>query len=172
MSLKRFKTTYSKNVSSLHVKVGDALKTGIFQGFKVYQEYPVSRVNPTYYDNSHKFDWVVLDLKLVIECHGQQHFKPISFGNTSAEETLLAYSNQKFRDKSKEIAALEAGFTYVMIPYTDINKISDTYIYSLYTKNYNSSKPLFKQEDPIKKSNQEYRKEMYRRLKELRKQQE
>lgn len=175
MKTKRFKYNYRKNSSKLHKKIGDTLRAtdSPFGGYKIYQEYPVSRIDPDYKENSHAFDWVILDLYLVIEAHGAQHYSEVRFGGITqeeAEENLIA---QKFRDTQKMDAAIRAGYTYIEIPYTDYKLIDSDYIWKLYqeSKNPNEIKQQPKKEESeykkqLKEKAREYRKEQYRRKKE------
>ena len=66
---------YRKNASELHRAIGNILlsKEGPFSLYKIHQEYPVHKINPNFKSKRHKFDWVILDLSVVIEGHGQQH---------------------------------------------------------------------------------------------------
>jgi predicted transcriptional regulator len=117
MKNNRFKYTYRNNASHLHRLVGDLLRSQeMFKSFQVYQEYPVNKVNPSYQDGSHKFDWVVPHLKLVIECHGKQHYQVQNFGMND-EQAVEAFKGIKARDESKRQAAQEAGYKYLIISY-------------------------------------------------------
>lgn len=116
----RFKHSYRSNASKLHKSVGEAIRSHpLLKHYKSYQEYPVSRVNPTYRNNSHKFDWVIIDLKVVIEAHGQQHYEPVCFGGISKEEAAKRYYEQVERDLEKRRAAEDAGWTYIAVKYDD-----------------------------------------------------
>lgn len=174
MKTSRFKFSYRQSSSKLHKAVGDCIRTSkIWRNYRTYQEYPVSKVNPSYSNNKHHFDWVVLDLKLVIECHGKQHYEIATFGGRSVESAVEAFHEQKSRDKSKEWAALDAGWTYIVIPYSDINKISEEYILNLYRHNINNE-PIIQKEEPEesqyskdqKQKAKLYRQQRYRQQKE------
>lgn len=118
MKNRRFQFEYRKSASKLHRMVGDFLRgSPVFSGYEAYQEYPVNKVNTSYEDSSHHFDWVIPKLSLVIECHGKQHYEVSSFG-MSDEEAIAAFKGIKSRDISKKEAALRAGYIYVTIPYT------------------------------------------------------
>lgn len=143
MKNRRFKYEYRENSSSLHKKVGNILrKSDIFKGFSIYQEYPVSRINSDYQSNREKFDWVVLELKIVIECHGRQHYEVIDFSGEAEDGGYGAFQAQKRRDRKKKNAALDAGFTYIEIPYYDEKKLDDKYIWSCFKANENTEKPI------------------------------
>jgi hypothetical protein len=172
--LSRLKESYRKNSSKLHRLVGDVLKSpsSSFSGYKIYQEYPVNKINKSYDNSRHKFDWVVLDIKLVIECHGKQHYEVTNWGNISNEEAIDQYQKQKIRDQLKQDAAIQAGYTYIVIPY-NVKEVTTTYIWDLYKSNFNVkpiTRPkvvenLYREEQLTKASN--YRKEQYKKKKEF-----
>jgi len=109
--------------------VGNTIRASAFLGsHKVYQEYPVSRVNTYYPNNSHHFDWVIPTLRLVIECHGKQHYDIVDFGGEGYDAALEAFKAGQSRDSEKREAALSAGYTYVVVPYTDSTKVSEDYL--------------------------------------------
>jgi hypothetical protein len=129
MKNRRLQFAYRKNASVLHRAVGDCLRDSeIFQSYKIYQEYPVNKINPEFQSGREKFDWVILDIGVVIECHGKQHYEPVTFGGIDVEEATKRFNEQQYRDEAKKTAALEAGFTYIAIPYTDQKKVDDEYI--------------------------------------------
>ena len=138
MKTNRFKKAYRTNASSLHQTVGNILQTSpLFKGHKLFQEYPVSKINKDY-KGSHWFDWVVLDLKIVIECHGNQHLRPTRFGGVSQETAQENFVNQKYRDTTKMEAAIKAGYTYIAIYEKDKKKLTDEYLWNLYSSCVNT----------------------------------
>ena len=75
------------NASTLHKHVGAILLAiPAFQGYEVRQEYPVVKVDPKYPSGREKFDWVVLGARIVIECHGEQHYEPVCFGGIDIDQ--------------------------------------------------------------------------------------
>jgi len=142
MKHQRFQYKYRENASKLHKKIGEALRSGIFSNYKIYQEYPVSKILPSA-NNSYHFDWVILDLQLVIEGMGIQHYICSSFSSgQSNEEIIDTFYNQKYRDNEKMEAAIAAGFTYIEIPYNDIDKISPAYILNKYWEARNNGEGM------------------------------
>lgn len=121
MKNSRFKFEYRKSASKLHRKVGDLLRLGntFIGSHDVYQEYPVNRVNKSYLELSHHFDWVVPNLKVVIECHGEQHYAPVAFDGDH-DKAVECYYDQVARDRIKKEAALQAGYIYIEVPYSAI----------------------------------------------------
>jgi len=166
MKTKRFQYSYKENASRLHKKIGEVLrnKNSVFAPFKIYQEYPVSKINTSYKNNRHKFDWVILDLFIVIEGMGEQHTKPSTFGGISKEQAEENFIDQKYRDTVKMDAAIEAGFTYLSIPYTDLDNINDNYILDLYNKHKNNN--IIEQKiDTVKERFKQKQKTYYQELK-------
>lgn len=138
MKNSRFQYTYRKSASKQHRQVGDILRSSsFFKNYQIYQEYPVNRINPEYTSSREHFDWVVLELKLVIEVHGIQHTVGTDFsGKLTPEETEEQFQALQMRDKDKEKAAIKAGYTYIAIPYNI--EITEQYIIEQYQKLYNT----------------------------------
>jgi len=116
MGTSRFQHTYRESASKLHRAVGDILRASPLRHQGLYQEYPVKRVNPSYSESSHHFDWVLTKLRVVIECHGRQHYEAVTFGG-DVENMVSNFRAQQRRDDAKREAALNAGWAYVEIPY-------------------------------------------------------
>lgn len=128
----RFRFEYMKNASKLHKTVGEVLRTDhTFCYHEIYQEYPVNRVNAEYSNKSHHFDWVIPKLNIVIECHGKQHYQVVAFDG-DIEKAISSFTELKHRDKDKKEAALNAGYVYIEVPYTDQRLVSSSYIIKKY----------------------------------------
>jgi len=166
-----------------------------------YQEYPVSKVNPTCENERLRFDWVIPHLKVVIEAMGAQHFVPVAFDG-DYEAAVANFEELRGRDIIKKEAALSAGFVYIMVPYTSSAILNQDWLTRAYKygqeeleryneehkdeRPYESSFQLVK-EDKIKEKQirqrylageyhqrqlklaREFRRERYKRLKELKK---
>ena len=130
MKTRRLQYSYRDSASKLHRAVGEALRDSVFANFRLYQEYPVNRINPDFPDGRCKFDWVILDLKIVLECHGTQHYICTHFGG-DVEKSIVAFEKLKQRDEAKKEAALSVGFSYIVIPYSDLKNIDPAYILAL-----------------------------------------
>lgn len=136
MKRSRFRYSYRNNASSLHKKVGDCIRNStLFNKYQIYQEYPVVRVNPGYTDTSHHFDWVIPDLFLVIECHGEQHYTPVDFSGKQEDGGIMEYQRLKSRDRLKQNACIEAGWTYIELCPGDIASITDEKLHAAYLAN-------------------------------------
>lgn len=166
----RFKYAYGKNASKLHKTVGELLRTDpMFAHYWSFQEYPVNRVNTSFYSGSHRFDWVIPVLKLVIECHGKQHFKLVTFDG-NVDNAINIFEDTKFRDKEKKDAALAAGYRYITVSYKEEKDVTaalifdkikeaeiDLHIYELEHFEDGKSTPIAA--EIIKKKHSKYQKE-------------
>jgi hypothetical protein len=132
MKSNRYNKHYRENASKLHKSVGEILRSNLpFKLHRIYQEYPVSMVNPSYDRGAHTFDWVDLDLHMVIECHGEQHYKPVAFdGDMVAAESR--YLTQKSRDADKAQAAIQMGWAYIEVPFDQ--EVTPEWILERYTE--------------------------------------
>lgn len=169
MKQRRFRRSFRQSSSALHKVVGRALRfeSGPFESHKIYQEYPVNKVDVTFGNPRSKFDWVVLDLKLVIECHGRQHYEEVPhFG--------VSLADQRYADICKKTAAKQAGFTYIVVPYYEQGEVTPEYLWDKYQESYNNTPPprvAKKTESEYdiqrKEKARKYRKAQYQRLKRL-----
>ena len=158
--------------SKLHVKIGELLKkTPPFSGCTLRQEVPVSELFD-YPNGREKYDWVIPELKLVIEGMGLQHFKPAAFGG-QAEKAIMEFQEQQFRDQKKKEAALLAGWIYICISHQEIDKLKPADLQKLYLQNTNTEPLKPKKSTKIErlkteKNNQfkQHQKRIYKKLKE------
>lgn len=167
MKSSRFKYEYRKSASKLHRIVGDILRSSkLFQNYQVLQEYPVCKINPNHKSGREHFDWVLLDLKCVIEVMGGQHYK-VAFG---CGQTGLKDIQE--RDERKKQAAIDAGFVYIAIKFDEIKLVTEDYIWKLYIEKFEETKPLLLNKTPKIKINynkekaKAFRKEQYQHKKE------
>lgn len=115
------------NQSNFHEKVRLLLqKHPILKRFNCYQEINVTEIIPTYEFYNHHYDWYIEDLGVVLELHGQQHYKVVNYGNLSYDEAQRNFYRMKDRDNSKKTAAENQGFKYVEIPYNEYNKLDQS----------------------------------------------
>lgn len=126
--------------SILQSKVSDFITNEL--GYSVKHEYEcsIAPLSPTLYNNIKlPYDNEIVELKLIIEVHGSQHYKPCSWhtltakrNGTSADEE---FKKQQERDEYKMDYAVQHGFYYLVIPYyeevdniykqTILNKINE-----------------------------------------------
>jgi len=120
MKQSKIPSKLQKSASALHKAVGEVLTSSkVFENFEIRQEYRVSAINPSFPSNREKFDWVILGVKVVIECHGKQHTVPARFGGISQEEAERKLRQTQDRDYEKQKAAEEAGWTYIIVQYNE-----------------------------------------------------
>jgi very-short-patch-repair endonuclease len=185
----RFRHSYRGNASKLHRKVGDILRTSdLFKNYPSYQEYPVNKVNPDHHTGRHHFDWVIPALKVVIECHGRQHYEPVAFDG-DMDKAIVAYQNGIIRDNMKREAAESAGWKYIIVKWDEEKHVTADDIFAKIkeAKSYEVCNSKSTRSDEAYKSGlraarseylksdrhkeelrraREYRREQYRRLKE------
>jgi hypothetical protein len=110
----------------------------IFGEVTIKRELAVKKLFPSYQSGLDRYDLVLPGLKIIIECHGQQHKKIVSFGK---EDKLTAYKrfvHQKYRDSRKRDIALENNWSYVVIWYNEMRKDDEKNILLLKEKIFNS----------------------------------
>jgi len=113
----------AKNASKLHKHIGELLVSNDspFKHYEIRQEYHVSMVNPDYHSNKEKFDWVILNLNVVIEVHGEQHFCPVCFGGITKDEAKRNFLRRLYLDMQKQEAAEKALWAYVVVKHDEKN---------------------------------------------------
>lgn len=120
------------NQSNFHELVRTIFRQDLwFKNFKCYQEVPVVDLIPEYSSNQHRFDWYIEELNIVLELHGEQHYKATNFGSMSYEEKARAFADGQRRDQLKREAAEDGGFRYVSISYKEIPKLTGPYMKTL-----------------------------------------
>lgn len=143
----------AKNASKLHKKVGEILTSSpMFSNYEVRQEYRVSAVNPEFDSNREKFDWAVLGAKIVVECHGQQHYSPVRFGGISEDQAKRNLTELQEKDRIKRQAAQEAGWAYVVVRYDEedldeeslLERIREALVEPVIKKSLKRIKSMFK----------------------------
>ena len=117
--------------SNFHNKVRELLCSDrILKGFSAYQEVPVADLCPDY-PGRHYFDWYIEELNLVVELHGQQHYKVVNRGNIAYALAQRDFQEIKGRDAQKKAAALAAGYRYLEISYKEYPKLDAERLKSL-----------------------------------------
>ncbi len=107
MSKKHLRYSYRDSASKPHKAVGEVLRTHPkLKGFKSLQEYPLK-------GTPFHIDWVIPDLKIAIEVHGEQHYGPVCFGGITKEVALIRFEEQKKRDSKKRELCGKLGWKLV-----------------------------------------------------------
>ena len=100
----------SRPRSKLHLKARSILKD-IFPTVQILEEVaaPITRTEKLF------FDFYINTVKLVVEVHGQQHYKFNTMFHTSAQD----FANQRKRDRRKAEWCEYNNITYVELPYNE-----------------------------------------------------
>ena len=96
--------------SKLHLKARTILKD-IFPTVQILEEVaaPITRTEKLF------FDFYINTVKLVVEVHGQQHYKFNTLFHSSAQD----FANQRKRDRRKAEWCEYNNITYVELPYNE-----------------------------------------------------
>lgn len=114
-----------ENASDFHNKLRDIFCTdSYFKQLQCFQEVPMSSLVTEYPNNNDAVDWYIESLRLVIELHGEQHYRPVSFANQSYAEKMTNYHNIVYRDNRKKTYLLDNGYMYIEIPYKLKSKLN------------------------------------------------
>lgn len=128
------------NVSMLQMKVTDFVTNDLHYNLKHEYDCSIAPLSPTMYKNTKlPYDNEIPELKLIIEVHGSQHYKPCSWHTLTAKRNGTSmeeeFAKQQERDKYKKDYAISHGFYYLAIPYYEekddlykqsiLNKIND-----------------------------------------------
>lgn len=89
-------------------------------GLDIQQEVPVQSLCPLHKNGRDRFDYYLPSLGVVVELHGEQHFKPVSFGGISKNAAKNNYVKRVKVDEQKAISARQAGYLYVVFRHNDL----------------------------------------------------
>ena len=106
--------------SRLHKRVRRLIKELL--GSVISEEVNVQKLFPSYPVRNQHYDMVIPSYNLVIECHGEQHRNPQSFGEKNADKVMDNFKQQRYRDKNKENIVWDNGWGYVCIWFDDLPK--------------------------------------------------
>ena len=100
----------SRPRSKLHLKARTILKD-IFPTVQILEEVaaPITRTEKLF------FDFYINTVKLVVEVHGQQHYKFNTLFHSAAQD----FANQRKRDRRKAEWCEYNNITYVELPYNE-----------------------------------------------------
>jgi len=90
---------------------------------RCYQEVNLANLVADYPHRNHHFDWFIDELQIVVELHGDHHYKVVNYGSMGYDEAKRNLRRIQDRDNFKKTAALEAGYLYVEIPYKEYKKL-------------------------------------------------
>jgi len=146
--------------SKRHKLVGTILKSSsYFSHMRIKEEVRVSDLVLDFPDNRKRIDWFIKDLGLVIEVHGEQHYKPVAFGGRDAK---AEYIKQIHRDIEKQSALENAGYLFLEIPFWEV--ITEDYLCNgIHTLMENAKEKYSKTSHVVEKVRSEDKKN-YRKL--------
>lgn len=110
---------YAQNASSYHRKMGELLEEMNFGGLGIYQEHIVRDICPDHPSPLDRFDFYIPSLNLVIEVHGEQHYKAATFGGISQQKADFNFAKGSLRDTDKALSAKKSGLIYIAFSYKD-----------------------------------------------------
>jgi len=137
MSRNKWKTQYDliEQASNFHNKVRDIFRfSNYFKRFHCYQEVNVKDLINDYADHNHHYDWYIQELNIILELHGDQHYKITNYGSIDYGQAFRAFKNIQYRDNLKKQAALDANYSYVEIPYKFCKKLNETLLIKILTE--------------------------------------
>lgn len=140
----------AENASKLHRYIGKLLtsKASPFKHYEIRQEYHVSMINPDYHSNREKFDWAILGLNVVIEIHGEQHFRPVCFGGITKNEAKYNFLRRLYLDIQKQEAAERALWAYVVVKHDEKNITLEKLVAKIQSALERVPEGIYKQKKP------------------------
>ena len=110
---------YNENASKYHRAMGDLLEELSLTGLGIYQEQIVKDICPSHTNSLDRFDFYIPTLNLVIEVHGEQHYKATTFGGISKEKASFNFAKGSIRDVEKANSAKANGIAYIVFSYKE-----------------------------------------------------
>lgn len=149
--------SYAENASKLHRAFGAFLEVNGYAGYTIIQEANVKKLCPTHSNHQDRFDYYIPELSLVVELHGEQHFKPVRFGNISENKATNNYVSRVSKDSEKYLSSLRHRYIYItfscekeMTPEEMNNKIEQSEL-DMADYDYENDPILREYEDAIEK---------------------
>lgn len=90
-----------------------------FPHFRIVKQFYINVENVKYF-----FDFYIVELSTLIECHGEQHLKFVKHYHGD----MVGFNRQKKRDVVKEVFAEENNYTLVKFFYDEENKLTVKYV--------------------------------------------
>lgn len=92
--------------------------------FKMTRDYITGKnFSDCKYMNTLPFDFYFKKINLIIEFHGEQHYKIVNFGGKSKEKAEKEFEIIKIRDKIKEDYCNKNNHNLIIIPYWDFKNL-------------------------------------------------
>lgn len=116
--------SFQQNASKLHKTFGIFLLQEGLGGLSIKQEVNVKSLIPTYDNPQDRYDYYLPDMNLIVEIHGEQHYKPVYFGGDRGA-TNNNYIRRVIVDNKKAMAAIKAGYLFIVFKYDELNSIEN-----------------------------------------------
>jgi hypothetical protein len=110
---------YQDSASQYHKAMGTLLEELNLTGLGIYQEQNVKEICPDHPNPLDRFDFYIPALSLVVEVHGEQHYKAVRFGGISEEKASFNFAKSSLRDVEKALSAKRSGLIYIAFSYKD-----------------------------------------------------
>jgi len=99
------------------------------EGINFNQQY--GKLNDSFYLKGQMLDFYLLDYNLAIECQGDQHFRPVDFGNRGYEYAFESFRKNLIRDFNKYLKCKSYGVE--IIYYCSESYLDDDYFGEMYS---------------------------------------
>jgi len=90
-----------------------------FPFFKIEEQFYINVDNNKYF-----YDFLIKELNVLIECHGEQHVKFVKHYHGD----MIGFNRQKIRDRSKEDFAFKNNYILVKFFYKELKNLTPEYI--------------------------------------------
>jgi hypothetical protein len=110
---------YNDSASKYHKAMGSLLEELNLTGLGICQEQNVKEICPDHPNPLDRFDFYIPALSLVVEVHGEQHYKAVRFGGISEEKASFNFAKSSLRDVEKALSAKRSGLIYIAFSYKD-----------------------------------------------------
>jgi len=115
--------TGSRNISSGEMKVINCLEElGLYEGIDYIHNSTFPELT-LYSSKFLRFDFRLINHKIIIEFDGRQHFKPINFGGISKEQALKNFEDQQVSDRIKDEFCKKFEYKMIRISYKQFPEI-------------------------------------------------
>jgi uncharacterized Zn-finger protein len=115
--------TGNRNISSGEFEVINNLeKLGLYEDIDYIHDSTFIELT-NYCNRNLRFDFRLINHKIIIEFDGEQHFKPVSFGGMSEEQALKTFEDQQVSDRIKDEFCKKFDYKMIRITYKQFPNI-------------------------------------------------
>jgi len=97
----------------------------ILGDIRLLEEVQVKKLIPDWISRRERYDLVIPSLRIIIECHGEQHYQISTFFGGPLAEAGVEFLRQKVRDSKKKRKAVENNWTYIEIRFKEFYRKKD-----------------------------------------------